>query len=153
MSCFSIKQATSGILCGSSSVINQTPKSASVPSCRTLHLTVLAKGFNKNQLAITNLNDRNTFFRIVTVVKCIISCNRSEEHTSELQSRGHLVCRLLLVKKKDHTPRPLQTPAVRPPSTCTSPYPALHPPPPNPTLLPYTTLFRSPAFRVAEPFT
>src|SRR5437870_7666922 len=25
---------------------------------------------------------------------------RSEEHTSELQSRGHLVCRLLLEKKK-----------------------------------------------------
>src|SRR5690625_5457963 len=32
------------------------------------------------------------------------SCSwRSEEHTSELQSRGHLVCRLLLEKKKTHT--------------------------------------------------
>src|SRR3989442_10246328 len=28
--------------------------------------------------------------------------NRSEEHTSELQSRPHLVCRLLLEKKKNH---------------------------------------------------
>src|SRR5439155_27216808 len=28
--------------------------------------------------------------------------SRSEEHTSELQSRGHLVCRLLLEKKKKH---------------------------------------------------
>src|SRR5437870_5913743 len=28
------------------------------------------------------------------------SAARSEEHTSELQSRGHLVCRLLLEKKK-----------------------------------------------------
>src|SRR6266436_7137550 len=28
---------------------------------------------------------------------------RSEEHTSELQSRLHLVCRLLLEKKKNHT--------------------------------------------------
>src|SRR5215510_13370774 len=28
---------------------------------------------------------------------------RSEEHTSELQSRGHLVCRLLLEKKKKNT--------------------------------------------------
>src|SRR5690625_196296 len=28
---------------------------------------------------------------------------RSEEHTSELQSRGHLVCRLLLEKKKQHS--------------------------------------------------
>src|SRR5690625_6369135 len=26
---------------------------------------------------------------------------RSEEHTSELQSRGHLVCRLLLEKKRE----------------------------------------------------
>src|SRR5207253_10634074 len=29
--------------------------------------------------------------------------HRSEEHTSELQSRGHLVCRLLLEKKKNKT--------------------------------------------------
>src|SRR5690625_6902070 len=29
---------------------------------------------------------------------------RSEEHTSELQSRGHLVCRLLLEKKNIHLP-------------------------------------------------
>src|SRR5687768_18363317 len=28
------------------------------------------------------------------------ACSRSEEHTSELQSRLHLVCRLLLEKKK-----------------------------------------------------
>src|SRR6266702_8654366 len=38
---------------------------------------------------------------------------RSEEHTSELQSRGHLVCRLLLEKKKTshrpHTPCKKQT--------------------------------------------
>src|SRR5690625_6283474 len=32
-----------------------------------------------------------------------LNSHRSEEHTSELQSRGHLVCRLLLEKK--HTTR------------------------------------------------
>src|SRR3712207_7892698 len=32
---------------------------------------------------------------------------RSEEHTSELQSRQYLVCRLLLEKKKNHIPRAL----------------------------------------------
>src|SRR2546422_3259672 len=37
---------------------------------------------------------------------------RSEEHTSELQSRLHLVCRLLLEKKKDTT-RP-HVPDLRP---------------------------------------
>src|SRR2546430_11602809 len=29
---------------------------------------------------------------------------RSEEHTSELQSQSNLVCRLLLEKKKNHSP-------------------------------------------------
>src|SRR5437870_9873746 len=39
-------------------------------------------------------------------LRVILVLNRSEEHTSELQSRGHLVCRLLLEKKK-------RTPSVR----------------------------------------
>src|SRR5690625_6032549 len=34
---------------------------------------------------------------------------RSEEHTSELQSRGHLVCRLLLEKKKETSERATPT--------------------------------------------
>src|SRR2546429_2710053 len=34
-----------------------------------------------------------------------ISGPRSEEHTSELQSRLHLVCRLLLEKKNQHRDR------------------------------------------------
>src|SRR2546429_2668164 len=35
-----------------------------------------------------------------------LSTGRSEEHTSELQSRLHLVCRLLLEKKKKTQIRP-----------------------------------------------
>src|SRR5690625_6077833 len=38
-----------------------------------------------------------------TLKKLVIPMVRSEEHTSELQSRGHLVCRLLLEKKKKKT--------------------------------------------------
>src|SRR5690348_18061895 len=34
------------------------------------------------------------------VARCLIKRGRSEEHTSELQSPVHLVCRLLLEKKK-----------------------------------------------------
>src|SRR2546422_2206102 len=34
-------------------------------------------------------------------------CGRSEEHTSELQSRLHLVCRLLLEKKKNNNSQQL----------------------------------------------
>src|SRR5690625_5661993 len=37
--------------------------------------------------------ERSQFWKVV---------ERSEEHTSELQSRGHLVCRLLLEKKKNN---------------------------------------------------
>src|SRR5690554_7064133 len=36
----------------------------------------------------------------ITNLECPLT-NRSEEHTSELQSRPHLVCRLLLEKKKN----------------------------------------------------
>src|SRR5690625_6539587 len=38
---------------------------------------------------------------------------RSEEHTSELQSRGHLVCRLLLEKKDGEEPSSAEGESVR----------------------------------------
>src|SRR2546429_6224395 len=46
----------------------------------------------------------------------VLEHGRSEEHTSELQSRLHLVCRLLLEKKKRLTVRrrPKATTAERP---------------------------------------
>src|SRR5690625_5473078 len=59
-------------------------------------------------------NVRSAFFLAASVLGMVISRwsdtigrhralfvhqDRSEEHTSELQSRGHLVCRLLLEKK------------------------------------------------------
>src|SRR5690625_6146075 len=43
----------------------------------------------RNQLREDYMSDQLTLFEEY----------RSEEHTSELQSRGHLVCRLLLEKK------------------------------------------------------
>src|SRR5690625_5456920 len=39
-------------------------------------------------------------YKISNKVDLTDQAQRSEEHTSELQSRGHLVCRLLLEKKK-----------------------------------------------------
>src|SRR4030043_1390774 len=36
-----------------------------------------------------------------SAARAVLPSNRSEEHTSELQSRLHLVCRLLLEKKKE----------------------------------------------------
>src|SRR5258708_21621877 len=48
---------------------------------------------------------RSTLFAVITMsvgLAPLIGI-RSEEHTSELQSPDHLVCRLLLEKKKFHT--------------------------------------------------
>src|SRR5689334_24494140 len=38
--------------------------------------------------------------RFISMATFSVQANRSEEHTSELQSQFHLVCRLLLEKKK-----------------------------------------------------
>src|SRR5215208_8503296 len=50
-----------------------------------------------------------------------VRAKRSEEHTSELQSRGHLVCRLLLEKKKTTGTRLMTSDSTRtcPPSQAT----------------------------------
>src|SRR5690625_7073875 len=50
--------------------------------------------FNKKRYSFFNLN---SFHRLIPHVFFLIVL-RSEEHTSELQSSGHLVCRLLLDK-------------------------------------------------------
>src|SRR5215510_4424180 len=82
---------------------------------------------------------------------------RSEEHTSELLSRGHLVCRLLLEKKKMRADghcrrtspregsRRLFTTPCRSRNNRRSLFFLMIRRPPRSTLFPYTTLFRSPA--------
>src|SRR5258708_8297598 len=59
-----------------------------------------------------------------------IAASRSEEHTSELQSPDHLVCRLLLEKKKTpHNPKLYASPLPQPPTdTPLTPYPSSAPP-------------------------
>src|SRR5690625_969038 len=57
--------------------------------------TIVANAQLENQeamLDIFNITPTEILIYLLTL--------RSEEHTSELQSRGHLVCRLLLEKKK-----------------------------------------------------
>src|SRR5207253_3497639 len=82
------------------------PPLPSFPTRRSSDLTLAA--FNAGPAALHDLE--NAF---ATILACFRAgrnsfasklvrprIDRSEEHTSELQSRGHLVCRLLLEKKK-----------------------------------------------------
>src|SRR2546422_5956181 len=55
-----------------------------------------------------------------TSTRIVARATRSEEHTSELQSRLHLVCRLLLEKKKILTPRPLRSSTISTPTSAAS---------------------------------
>src|SRR5207253_9976223 len=95
------------------------------PQCSTLSLHDAlpiwpVKGNHLSCFAVTSVGMPNPTIRArapltrtntgIVMVKCWFmnvtsrrTCTtlRSEEHTSELQSRGHLVCRLLLEKKNN----------------------------------------------------
>src|SRR3712207_7762588 len=62
--------------------------------------------------AVLTAQESQDLFRVLRALKdegtSIVFISRSEEHTSELQSRQYLVCRLLLEKKKIN-PRPKST--------------------------------------------
>src|SRR5439155_7030919 len=80
-------------------------------SCRRIHnkaclLTKLSRrctcyDFHSLQRVERNLSREDFTLLIVDRLPIYLERCRSEEHTSELQSRGHLVCRLLLEKKKN----------------------------------------------------
>src|SRR3712207_9007267 len=59
---------------------------------------------NVDRVGTVNITDfgrlRTAFGQPLTATSIFSDLNRSEEHTSELQSRQYLVCRLLLEKKK-----------------------------------------------------
>src|SRR5690625_6860057 len=67
---------------------------------------VYIKNAEGNIILISNDDENSDWERAVInklssdeITTSITNDGRSEEHTSELQSRGHLVCRLLLEKK------------------------------------------------------
>src|SRR5690625_6905129 len=72
--------------------------------CHSVALAASRKGssLQNNRSVYIRKNFVHRFFLMYRGYDCFIF-RRSEEHTSELQSRGHLVCRLLLKKKKATT--------------------------------------------------
>src|SRR5690554_7652229 len=61
----------------------------------TNNATILDNTFTANRVGIFNPS-----YQLTVTGNSFV---RSEEHTSELQSRPHLVCRLLLEKKKENS--------------------------------------------------
>src|SRR5690606_42151565 len=65
--------------------------------CRLVQETIVQFEPRLSSVSVSIAEDKNPLDRIL---KLRIRATRSEEHTSELQSRENLVCRLLLEKKK-----------------------------------------------------
>src|SRR5687768_18210252 len=70
-----------------------------VPLAGTIHPKLVLWAFAGVGLALTAVHGLVKWSRCPRCRECF-HMGRSEEHTSELQSRLHLVCRLLLEKKK-----------------------------------------------------
>src|SRR5207244_6177097 len=84
------------------------PKSVQINENRlVLHLFVEVQKHPRSRGPVANLQRlqkvpvaANVSPRLKDSAKRVLQAFRSEEHTSELQSPDHLVCRLLLEKKK-----------------------------------------------------
>src|SRR2546422_6094571 len=89
-------------------MIRRPPRSTLFPYTtlfRSPHLTERFQPRGRPQPLLALLGGSRAFRALrATAHPAPLQGTRSEEHTSELQSRLHLVCRLLLEKKKkDHT--------------------------------------------------
>src|SRR5687768_18112001 len=70
------------------------------PPHRSEEVRVHVMGFGVPRIQFERTFERTLGARPIPIAELQHATNRSEEHTSELQSRLHLVCRLLLEKKK-----------------------------------------------------
>src|SRR3989442_10892555 len=92
-------------------MIRRPPRSTLFPYTTLFRSNRLDRGLDEDRLIANHLraksgregwgNLRQTFLDSVGDGDGVLARLRSEEHTSELQSRPHLVCRLLLEKKKN----------------------------------------------------
>src|SRR3712207_7680348 len=86
-------------------MIRRPPRSTLFPTRRSSDLNLFNVDINEVEKTRKKLNSIRNLSKIIDKLtyidyKATGFENRSEEHTSELQSRQYLVCRLLLEKKK-----------------------------------------------------
>src|SRR5690625_410730 len=126
-------------------ILNSLNDSTSNEMSRPSNCVNRPKNKVRNQAIIVNIIIHINRRSVLLIIKLtrdtgIVKIFRSEEHTSELQSRGQLVCRLLLEKKKKKNSSSLYNYS----------YPVLPSRPPAAYSFPYTTLFRSPVMRCPD---
>src|SRR5947199_3539860 len=98
-------------------MIRRPPRSTLFP------YTTLFRFITSNQLLSASLPPASMFplpnptSNLASQLNVVARIIRSEEHTSELQSLRHLVCRLLLEKKKNHRLNQLTSVLIRDPVT------------------------------------
>src|SRR5258708_7998370 len=80
-------------------MIRRPPRSTLFPYTTLFRSNIAVTATIANRLFVSSVRAWLRLQRL-TVSRSATSAQRSEEHTSELQSPDHLVCRLLLEKKK-----------------------------------------------------
>src|SRR3712207_8040512 len=84
-------------------MIRRPPRSTLVPYTTLFRSSALRAASTSSSVTVTSIASTSTPLYCPRATSGLIatsSTNRSEEHTSELQSRQYLVCRLLLEKKQ-----------------------------------------------------
>src|SRR3712207_8836885 len=98
-------------------MIRRPPRSTLFPYTTLFRSPINSTKEVEEILITTCLQDPFMFYlgQEMQLLLCVVKARRSEEHTSELQSRQYLVCSLLLEKKNcATTARPTSPPGVSP---------------------------------------
>src|SRR5690625_6428635 len=85
------------------SIVSKDASAATIASCKAANESEVYTPSSFDKLRALEINAFNSVRSTLGSSDSSFSTKlsmRSEEHTSELQSRGHIVCRLLLEKEK-----------------------------------------------------
>src|SRR5690625_5593762 len=87
-------------------LFRSNPLLVSARISRSYRPRLISKGIERSSFTVLEKSlPKDSGFTEISSIMVLPAVNfRSEEHTSELQSRGHLVCRLLLDKKNQLHP-------------------------------------------------
>src|SRR2546429_6796097 len=97
-------------------MIRRPPRSTLFPYTTLFRSQHMRRDIGARLEAAAVRTGRGAWLGVFLFVVLMVTRERSEEHTSELQSRLHLVCRPLLGKKKQH-----HSPATARPATASVP--------------------------------